>query len=271
MATVKGIWIFKDTLTYFSGREIVNFTSAGETYLGFEISSAYSPAHRLGYIYNMDVEDYWRITEEYWFEPVSELDIEIGWELNSSKTIDFGETEQTVSDEFYEWFVVNTVPPTIEINITKNGTTTLATAGKYCDKNIDIKVNIKNKDSEIVSGSITDYVNDEITKLRKGAFYSCTGLKTVDFSVVSYINTEAFRYCYRLNKVVLRNPSVCTLGNTAAFSGCYHLTGTQHNTYNPKGLKDCYIFVPDELVEDYKVTTNWLTYADQIKPISELE
>lgn len=30
----------------------------------------------------------------------------------------------------------------IEINITDNGTTTLATAGKYCDKNVDVVVNV---------------------------------------------------------------------------------------------------------------------------------
>ena len=29
-----------------------------------------------------------------------------------------------------------------QINITKNGTTTLATEGKYCDKNIDVRVEV---------------------------------------------------------------------------------------------------------------------------------
>lgn len=33
----------------------------------------------------------------------------------------------------------------------------------------------------------------------------------------------------------------------------------------------CGIYVPNELVEQYKSATNWSTYASQIKPISELE
>lgn len=32
-----------------------------------------------------------------------------------------------------------------------------------------------------------------------------------------------------------------------------------------------YVYVPDELVEEYKVATNWSTFANQIKPLSELE
>ena len=31
-----------------------------------------------------------------------------------------------------------------------------------------------------------------------------------------------------------------------------------------------YIYVPDNLVDSYKTATNWSTYANQIKPISEL-
>ena len=31
-----------------------------------------------------------------------------------------------------------------------------------------------------------------------------------------------------------------------------------------------YIYVPDNLVDGFKIATNWSTYATQIKPISEL-
>ena len=30
-----------------------------------------------------------------------------------------------------------------------------------------------------------------------------------------------------------------------------------------------YIYVPDDLVENYKTATNWSVYASQIKPLSE--
>ena len=63
---------------------------------------------------------------------------------------------------------------------------------------------------------------------------------------------------------------MATLLNTNAFDKCYHILGTVDATYNPEGLKDGYIYVPDALVDSYKKATNWVTYADQIKPLSEL-
>lgn len=62
---------------------------------------------------------------------------------------------------------------------------------------------------------------------------------------------------------------MCTLGNANAFSNCYHILGTVNATYNPEGLKDGYIYVPDALVDSYKAATNWSTYASQIRPLSE--
>lgn len=42
-----------------------------------------------------------------------------------------------------------------QINITKNGTTTLATSGKYCDRNIDVKVNLPVYDGKIFPNTFT--------------------------------------------------------------------------------------------------------------------
>ena len=38
-----------------------------------------------------------------------------------------------------------------QINVTKNGTTTLATAGKYCDRNIDVNVNVPGKSTQFTN------------------------------------------------------------------------------------------------------------------------
>jgi hypothetical protein len=54
-----------------------------------------------------------------------------------------------------------------------------------------------------------------------------------------------------------------------AFSGAYHYHGTVNATYNPDGLKDGYIYVPKALIEDYKVATNWSTFADQFRAIED--
>lgn len=38
-----------------------------------------------------------------------------------------------------------------QINITENGTKTLATAGKYCDRNIDVNVNVPAKPTQFTN------------------------------------------------------------------------------------------------------------------------
>lgn len=45
-----------------------------------------------------------------------------------------------------------------QINITENGTTTLATAGKYCDRDINVKVNVPNTGAPT---QFTNYYNPE--------------------------------------------------------------------------------------------------------------
>jgi hypothetical protein len=59
-----------------------------------------------------------------------------------------------------------------------------------------------------------------------------------------------------------------SLGSNS-FNNCYHSYGTTNATYNPEGLKDGAIYVPDDKVEALKVATNWSTFADIIKPLSE--
>ena len=84
-------------------------------------------------------------------------------------------------------------------------------------------------------------------------------LKRLDFPSVESISGGAFSSCSRLVTVILRKAdTVCTLENVSAFSGTSIAKGTG------------FVYVPDDLVEQYKAATNWSTYANQIKPISEL-
>ena len=55
-----------------------------------------------------------------------------------------------------------------------------------------------------------------------------------------------------------------------AFNECYHFTGTSHYFYNPDGLKDGRIYVPDDKVDALKTASGWSTYADIIVPLSTL-
>lgn len=61
-----------------------------------------------------------------------------------------------------------------------------------------------------------------------------------------------------IKTLVLRASSICSLGST----------NTLENSLIANG--EGYIYVPDNLVNLYKTATNWSTYANQIKPLSEL-
>ncbi len=106
-------------------------------------------------------------------------------------------------------------------------------------------------------------------------FRDCRELQTIDItsldkiSSVSNMGNFAFN-CYSLTKVIIRTMTKVPPLNTNSFSNCYHFKGTQHATYNPQGLKDARIYVPDDYVDQLKSATNWSTYADIIVPLSTL-
>ena len=106
-------------------------------------------------------------------------------------------------------------------------------------------------------------------------FYSCYILKTID---ITYMNITSTSYsnsfansCYSLTKLIIRNMNSIPPLNSNAFNTCYHFSGTTNATYNPQGLKDGRIYVPDDKVDALKTATNWSTYADIIVPLSTLQ
>ena len=114
-------------------------------------------------------------------------------------------------------------------------------------------------------------------------FDNCYYLETIDISffgqhtpenigeaLYGYYTKQTFYNCYSLKKLIIREFDVDYEIRTDTFGNCYHLDGTVNATYNPNGDKDCYIYVPDNMVETIKTTSGWSTYAEQIKPLSEL-
>lgn len=105
-------------------------------------------------------------------------------------------------------------------------------------------------------------------------FQSCFKLTTIDIThmnITSTYNSSSFAYdCHLLTKLIIRNMTTIPVLASDAFSNCYHFTGTTNATYNPQGLKDGRIYVPDDKVEELKVATNWSKYADIIVPLSTL-
>ena len=128
-------------------------------------------------------------------------------------------------------------------------------------------------------------------------FYRCSNLTSIPTLNTSKVNDMGymFRDCYLLNKIdithmnpsiasgyfadncrsltklIIRNMTSAPSLHSKAFNNCYHFTGTQDTTYNPNGLKDGRIYVPDDMVNILKAKTNWSTYADIIVPLSTLE
>lgn len=128
-----------------------------------------------------------------------------------------------------------------------------------------------NQEDGLVTRTLTEYSNSRVNSIGTYAFRGCNKLISVDLPNVTSIGTYVFARCFSMKTIIIRqSDSVCTLSNTNVFQNCYHILGTVNSTYNPTGAKDGYIYVPDSLVDSYKSATNWSTYADQIKPLSEL-
>lgn len=90
-------------------------------------------------------------------------------------------------------------------------------------------------------------------------FQSCVRLAQFETATLKIFGYSMFLNCENLTKIIIRlTNQVVTLENTNAFNNTPIARGTG------------YIYVPDELVNDYKTDTNWSTYANQIKGLSEL-
>lgn len=117
---------------------------------------------------------------------------------------------------------------------------------------------------------LTDCQIPKCTGIEKSAMQMCYRLVQMYLPCVTTIEASAYSSCRSLKALVLSNANaVVTLENTNAFSSCYHILGTKNSSYNPSGLKDGYFYVPSALLEDYKVATNWSTYATQFRALED--
>ena len=91
----------------------------------------------------------------------------------------------------------------------------------------------------------------------RNMFQNCYLLKEIDITYISAENSSYFAYCcYSLTKVIIRYMTEVPLLSANAFSLCYHFSGKVNSTYNPNGLKDGRIYVPDSMVNTLKSATN---------------
>ena len=108
-----------------------------------------------------------------------------------------------------------------------------------------------------------------------GMFYRCYMLTTIDIThmniTATYRSDSFANSCYSLTKLIIRNMTTIPSLESNAFNNCYHFTGTTDSTYNPQGLKDGRIYVPDDKVDALKTASGWSKYADIIVPLSTLQ
>ena len=124
-------------------------------------------------------------------------------------------------------------------------------------------------------------LSNNIVTIGEYAFYNCIGLKDINIpDNVTTIETSTFSGCKSLTSINIPN-SVTSIKNSA-FTNCSRMAfydfsshtviPTLSNTNAFAGIpSDCRIIVPDSLYEDWKVATNWSTYASYIIKKSDLE
>ena len=326
MATVKGTWVFNDVFVSDSSViESVNFFSAGQLYTEMHV---WTPT---GLEYKKSDGD------------LSSVFYEGEWYEEEYKTITF-QTEQEVSDEFYEFLVAEAkeVVEMLVVNTTKleQDLTTIAdairTSGgtseplEFPQGYVEAIEPLGNKNeylADILNCTVSEIVNEKVTiipayfqygnanltkcilpnvtgELRGSEFTNCKTLKLINLNSVTSMVAGTFNGCYGLKKVCF--PSLTTITGygynfnnnsslkqvyfpvlTASltpsfFNGCKVLDTlilgadvvcalSNTNVFNNTPIKSGtgYVYVKKALVEDYKIATNWSTYATQIRAIED--
>ena len=108
-----------------------------------------------------------------------------------------------------------------------------------------------------LGGTKLTYVSlKNIPAIEQNLFSGCTMLKEVYVGKkCTIVRGKSFYACPVLEKVVFASETVMTMTDQNAF------------TNSPNAI----IYVPKDLVEKYKVATNWSKYASRIKPIPKVK
>lgn len=89
-----------------------------------------------------------------------------------------------------------------------------------------------------------------------GDFYNCINLELAILpDTLTSIGAYALRKCPNLRTIIVKTETPPSLGGNT-FSGSH---------------SDLVVYVPDSSVEAYKIASNWNTYAERIRPTSQLQ
>lgn len=100
----------------------------------------------------------------------------------------------------------------------------------------------------------------EVTTI-EGIAFQGSNIEIADFAKLTDLQMYAFAYCAKLKTLIIRTPTVCTLGSFETFRDSPFANGKSGGT----------LYVPQALISDYQNATNWQTVLsypnNQIKPI----
>lgn len=205
---ISGVWKFNETLvqsTFNVMWEDVTFKSNGIEYLSM-VDDGSDLNNYIGYSLNTkDNQDSSKIVWAYTGDK---------WNDEAYKTVDFGETPQEVSNDFYTWFIANAVQQVADTStkITYNGTAiasieagqtaTLSCAGKKAKTDIIIN---------FISAGVIIYNNTETTvETGKTATLSCAGKKMLTDIMVTITAEPELE--------TLATPTISLDGNTLSIT-----------------------------------------------------
>lgn len=115
MSTIKGVWVFNDSLSLREFNQSVNFTSNGKSYFKMSLFNYDAAEYTLEYDYSGNSDN-----DDAWFSP--NAGSTQTWRNEAYKTVDFGSTEQDVSDTFLTWIQANATyqrTPTLTYDLNK--------------------------------------------------------------------------------------------------------------------------------------------------------
>lgn len=143
--------------------------------------------------------------------------------------------------------------------ITEIGKAAFYGCANFTASNIPNGLTIITENSFAHSGVTFSIIPETVTTIEKYAFIFCPSITSLTILSPSItIGADICNSCTNLERVVIPNVTTVPSIGVSPF-------------FNTKiGQEGCYIYVPDDLVDTFKVKTYWKDYADSIKPISEL-
>lgn len=168
MATIKGVWVFNKTMTGMTGasatKYYVNYTHKvydGESFTLRESTGTYFVFYETGVVFfsnelelgDSGISTRYNATTDCWYCFESDIgtyygpdDMHTLCDSLMIRTFDFGETEQTVNNTFYNWFIANAKPQTtMPILLNSPEGIRLNTKGKLCSSDIDVVLDLQVK------------------------------------------------------------------------------------------------------------------------------